>query len=341
METLSFLKPHAQLRIARETVEIYAPIANRLGMGEVKGALEDLAFPILFPKEFSDLQTMIRETFEERKSFVEQFIPELHTVLAAENVRALDIHSRVKHWWSLWQKLQRKDMSLENVHDLVAVRAVFETVEQCYSALGAIHGTWRPLPGRIKDYVALPKSNGYRSLHTTVFGPSGKIVEIQLRTREMHEEAERGIAAHWAYGETKNRGGLTEAETLARSRDLAWIRQLREWHAEFEDAGEFLESLKIDFFKDRIFVFTPKGEVIDLPDGATPVDFAYHIHSDIGDRAVGAKVNGKMMALDSKLANGDIVEIQTQKNKKPSRQWLEFVKTSIARKHIQASVKRI
>ena len=284
---------------------------------------------------------MVQEPLEERRRYIEALIPEIRALLAKESVRPLDVNARAKHWYSLWKKLERNDMNLEAVHDLVALRIIVHTIEECYAALGAIHSRFPPLPGKIKDYAALPKSNGYRSLHTTVFGPEGKITEIQIRTREMHEEAENGIAAHWAYSEegdeaTRKRG----AATLARSRDLAWIRQLREWHAEFEDSGEFLESLKLDFFRDRIFVFTPKGEVIDLPEGATPVDFAYHVHSEIGDRATGAKVNGKMVSLDSTLGNGDIVEILTQKNKKPSRQWLEFVKTSIAREHIRAALKK-
>lgn len=340
METISFLKPDAQKRIARETLEIYAPLANRLGMGEIKGELEDLAFPIVYPEKYSQLQKMVQEPLEERNKFVKRLIPHISNLIGKEGISTRDIHARAKHWYSLWKKLEQQDMNLENIYDLVAVRVVADTIEQCYSILGAIHGQWPPLPGRIKDYIALPKPSGYRSLHTTVFGPEGKITEIQIRTREMHEEAEGGIAAHWAYSETKAKKSEAElARGLERSRNLAWVNQLREWHAHFEDPNEFMESLKIDVFKNRIFVFTPKGEVMDLPEGATPVDFAYHIHSDIGDRAAGAKINGKMSALSSELKNGDIVEILTQKNKKPSRQWLEFVKTQIARKHIQSKLR--
>lgn len=337
METISFLKPDAQKRIARETLEIYAPLANRLGMGEVKGELEDLAFPIVHPEKYKLLHNMVKEPLEERKKFVERLIPDIANIIEKEGIAPLDIHARAKHWYSLWEKLERQDMNLENIYDLVAVRIVTNTIEQCYSTLGAIHGQWPPLPGRIKDYIALPKPNAYRSLHTTVFGPEGKITEIQIRTREMHEEAESGIAAHWAYSEGKTKKSENAPyRALERNRNLAWVSQLREWHAHFEDPDEFMESLKIDVFKNRIFVFTPKGEVMDLPEGATAVDFAYHIHSDIGDRAAGAKINGKMSALDSELKNGDIIEILTQKNKKPSRQWLEFVKTPLARKHIQS-----
>jgi len=341
LETIRFLDPASQARIARETLEIYAPLSNRLGMGELRGQLEDLAFPIAHPVEWTALQELVAEPLEDRRRYVERLIPEVQNLLTSEGLAPRDIHARAKHWYSLWRKLERLGGNLGEVYDLVAVRIITGSVESCYAALGAIHGRWPPLPGRIKDYIALPKSNGYRSLHTTVVGAEGKVTEFQIRTAEMHEEAENGIAAHWAYSEeaadaARKRG----VRALARTRDLAWIRQLREWHENFQDAGEFLESLKLDFFRDRIFVFTPKGEVIDLPEGATPVDFAYHIHSDIGDQATGAKVNGKMVALDTPLANGDIVEILTQKNKKPSRQWLEFVKTSIARGHIRAALKR-
>lgn len=331
METLEFLKPEAQKRIARETLEIYAPIANRLGIGEIKGQLEDLAFPVVLPKEHQWIQEQVKEPMAQRKKFIEGMIPAIRELLIKEKVGAVDIHARAKHFYSLWKKLQRYEGNIENIYDLVAARIIVPSVEQCYASLGAIHGRWPPLVGRIKDYIAVPKPNGYRSLHTTVFGPEGKIVEIQIRTPEMHHENEFGIAAHWAYSEE----GKSSKKTLERVRDITWVNQLREWHAHFQNAREFLESLKIDFFKDRIFVFTPKGEVIDLPEGATPVDFAYHIHSDIGDGATGAKINGKMTGLDRELKNGDVVEILVQKNKKPSRQWLEFVKTSIARKHIR------
>ncbi len=342
METISpSLAPDDQRRMAKETIELYAPLAHRLGMGEIKGQLEDLAFPIVYPEEYQWLQSRVKEPLEERRRFAERLIPEIRELLIREDVSPSDVHARAKHWYSLWRKLKRNDMNLEAIHDLVAVRIILDTVERCYAALGAIHGRFMPLPGKIKDYIALPKSNGYRSLHTTIFGPDGKITEIQIRTPEMHREAEGGIAAHWAYSEetreTERKSGVMK---LSRRRDLTWIQQLREWHAEFEDSGEFLESLKLDFFKDRIFVFTPKGEVIDLPEGATPVDFAYHIHSDIGDQAVGAKISGKMAALDSELKNGDIVKILIQKNKKPSQQWLEFVKTSLARSHIRSALKK-
>jgi len=338
METISFLKPEAQKRIARETIEIYAPLANRLGMGDIKGQLEDLAFPIVFPEEYLWLTEQVKEPLEARLAYTNLLIPKISEILSREGLAPSSIHARAKHYYSLWHKLRKYDNNIESIHDLVAVRIIVQTIEQCYAALGATHGEFPPLPGRIKDYIALPKSNGYRSLHTTILGPEGKIVEIQIRTKEMHDEAEGGIAAHWAYSEGKI--SKEKRNTLAHSRDLAWIKQLRDWHSNFQDAGEFLESLKLDFFKDRIFVFTPKGEVIDIPQGATPIDFAYHIHSDIGDQAVGVKINGKIATLDSELKNADMVEILIQKNKKPNPKWLDFVRTSIAKKHIQAATKK-
>lgn len=335
METISFLRPDAQQRIAHETLEIYAPLANRLGMGELKGRLEDLAFPVAYPNEYRELKSRVTETLEERLAFVARLIPTIRELLERAAVPVLDIHARAKHWYSLWKKLERYESNIERVYDLIAVRIIVDSVEHCYGALGAIHGAWPPLPGRIKDFIALPKPNGYRSLHTTVVGPEGKITEIQIRTLEMHHEDEEGIAAHWAYKEA----GRT-SKPLQKTRALAWVRQLREWTGHFQDEREFLESLRIDFFKDRIFVFTPKGEVIDLPQGATPVDFAYRIHSEIGDRAMGAKVNGKMIPLDAELQSGDVVDILTQKSKKPSPKWLDFVKTSEARRHIASALKR-
>lgn len=334
IETIAFLKPDAQKRIALETIEIYAPLANRLGMGELRGQLEDLAFPVVYPNEYRELQGRIADTLEARRAFALRLIPAIRELLTRDAIRVVDINARAKHWYSLWKKLQRYEGNVERIYDLVAVRIIVGSIEHCYGALGVIHGTWPPLPGRIKDYIALPKPNGYRSLHTTIVGPEGKITEIQIRTVEMHHEDEEGIAAHWAYKEGRT------AKPLQKTRALAWVRQLREWTQQFQDEREFLESLRIDFFKDRIFVFTPKGEVIDLPQGATPVDFAYHIHSDIGDRAMGAKVNGKMTTLDAELQSGDVVEILIQKKKKPSPKWLGFVKTSEARRRIQVALRK-
>lgn len=335
METIAFLKPDAQKRIALETIEIYAPLANRLGMGELKGQLEDLAFPVVYPNEYRELQSRITDTLDARRAFALRLIPAIRELLEHNSIPVVDINARAKHWYSLWKKLERSENNIERIYDLIAVRIIVDSVEHCYGALGVIHGTWPPLPGRIKDYIALPKPNGYRSLHTTIVGSEGKITEIQIRTVEMHHEDEEGIAAHWTYKEDSQ-----TKRTLQKTKAITWVKQLRDWMKQFQDEREFLESLRIDFFKDRIFVFTPKGEVIDLPQGATPIDFAYHIHSEIGDCAMGAKTNGKMVALDAELQSGDVVEILTQKKKKPSPKWLDFVKTSEARRHIQAAVRR-
>jgi len=341
METLGHVLPEKQKRIAIETLEIYAPLAYRLGIGEFKGRLEDLAFPYIYPEEYAWLVNHTKETFEERKAYTESLIPKINAALNGEKLTPVDIHARAKHLYSLYKKLLAYDMDIGKIHDLVAVRIIVKNLEDCYRALGVIHAAWKPLPGRIKDYIAMPKPNSYRSLHTTIFGPEGKVTEIQIRTSDMHEEAENGIAAHWAYSETNHQPGVKKIKDGREiNKTMAWVKQLREWQKEFQNPEEFLESLKIDFFKDRIFVFTPKGDVIDLPDGSTPVDFAYQVHSAIGEAAVGAKVNGKMSPLDFQLSSGDVVEILTQKNKMPSRDWLEFVKTASARKKITAVMRK-
>ncbi len=327
MRTLGALPPPKQQRIALETLEIFAPLANRLGMGEIKGQLEDLAFLYLYPKEYEWLLQKTEARYEERKKYLERVKRVLIELLRKENINFLDIHSRTKHYWSLYQKLLSRDMNLDKIHDLVALRVIVANIEDCYRVLGLIHKHWRPLPGFIKDYIALPKPNTYKSLHTTCFGPDGKLAEIQIKTKEMHEGAEYGIAAHWAYKEGLDVG--------LGGNQFAWVRQLMAWQKQEPGSKEFLERLKIDFFKNRIFVLTPKGEVIDLPEGATPVDFAYAIHSDIGDRCDGAMAEGKLIPLNSELKNGQVVEIITAKNKKPSRDWLEYVKTSAARSKIR------
>ena len=335
METLQFLPPEKQRRIALETLDIYAPLAYRLGIGELKGQLEDLAFPYVYPKEHAWLMRTLEEYFEERSSYVERLKPMVAEALVREGIIFFDIHARAKHHYSLYKKLMKYDMNVSRVYDLVALRIITQSDEDCYAGLGVIHALWRPVPGLVKDYIALPKPNGYRSLHTTVFGPQGKTVEFQIRTQAMHEEAENGIAAHWAYAEKKGSPAyVARMASAAPPKELAWIQQLREWQKDFHRPEEFLEALKIDFFKNRIFVLTPKGDVIDLPEGATTVDFAYQIHTEIGSSAVGAKINDKMVALDYALKNGEVVEILTQKNKKPNADWLQFVKTAQARKKI-------
>jgi len=342
MKTLYAVHPQKQKRIALETMDIYAPLAYRLGMQKLSGELEDLAFPYIYPEEYKWLIITSKERYEEREKYAERFKPVLEAELKNSKIPVLKIDSRAKRYTSLYKKLLRYDMNIENIYDLVALRVIVNTIEDCYAALGVIHKLWPPLPGRFKDYIALPKPNGYRSLHTTVFGPEKKIVEIQIRTEQMHREAEYGIAAHFAYQNLKGTKQYLERRTaFAEKKELAWIEQLRKWQQNFTNPDEFLQALKIDFFKDRILALTPKGEVIDLPAGATPIDFAYQIHSDIGNSCVGAKVNGRLVALSTELRSGDVVEILTQKNKGPSEDWLGFVKTGLARNHIKAALKQI
>ncbi|KKT76464.1 MAG: hypothetical protein UW72_C0005G0032 [Parcubacteria group bacterium GW2011_GWF2_44_7] len=289
------------------------------------------------PGEYNWLKKQVKERYEERERYLEKIIPLIKKNLAKENISLLKINYRAKHYWSLYQKLQRHEMNLNRIYDLVALRIVVETIEDCYAVLGIIHKLWRPLPGRIKDYIALPKPNGYQSLHTTVFCQGGKITEIQIRTAKMEEEAERGIAAHWYYSEKKGlRAALKRILMPAPEKELTWIKQLQEWQKEIKGPpDEFFQSLKIDFFKDRIFVFTPRGDVINLPDGATPIDFAYNIHSEIGHHCQGALVDDKLVSLDTPLTNGQVVEIITNKLQKPSRDWLKFAKTNLAKSRVK------
>ncbi|MEK7590160.1 MAG: TGS domain-containing protein, partial [Patescibacteria group bacterium] len=333
--------PQKQKRIALETMEIYAPLAYRLGMQKLSGELEDLAFPYIYPQEHKWLVANVKDRYEEREKYAERFKPILKSEFEKNGIEILRMDSRAKRYTSLYKKLLRYDMSIENIHDLVAIRVIVNNIEDCYAALGIIHKRWPPLPGRIKDYIALPKVNGYRSLHTTVFGADDKITEIQIRTAQMHDEAELGIAAHFAYQNTKGtKDYLRRRATFADRKELAWIQQLQSWQKNFGNTEEFVQSLKIDFFKDRILVLTPKGEVIDLPAGSTPIDFAYQIHSDVGNNCSGAKVNGKIASLDYELRSGDVVEIITQQNKKPSESWLAFAKTSQAKNHIRAVLRQ-
>ncbi|MDP3901948.1 MAG: RelA/SpoT family protein [bacterium] len=340
MRTLYAVHPQKQKRIALETTEIYAPLAYRLGMQKLSGELEDLAFPYIYPQEYKWLMTNIRGRYEEREKYSQKFKPLIEKVLQENDMDIIGIDSRAKRYSSLYKKLLRYDMNIDHIYDLVAIRALVPSIEDCYAAMGIIHKNWPPVPGRIKDYIALPKPNGYRSLHTVVFGPDEKLTEIQIRTPQMHDEAENGIAAHFAYQRTKGTKNYIERRvSLANKKELMWIKQLKNWQNEFTGTEEFLQSLKIDFFKDRILALTPKGEVIDLPAGATPVDFAYQIHSQVGNRCVGAKINNRITPLDSKLQSGDVVEIIVQKNKNPSASWLNFVKTSHARNHIKIAIK--
>ena len=332
MKTLNFVPKEKQKRIALETLEIFAPLANRLGMGEMKGTLEDMAFPYLYPEEFKWLIENVKERYEEREKYLKMVQPILIKILKEEGITSINVHQRAKHYWSLYQKLLEHDMDFEKNYDLIALRIIVDDVETCYKTLGIIHKHWKPFLGRIKDYIALPKPNGYQSLHTTVFCIDGKITEFQIRTSKMHTEAEEGICAHWARKE--------EIAFKTQRRKFAWVQQLRNWQKEVSGTKEFLKGLKFDFFKNRIFVFTPKGDVIDLPEGASSVDFAYVVHSEIGDKCAGAKVNGKMVPLSQPLKNGDMVEIIVGKSKKPSQKWLEFTKTNLARSNIKKWLKK-
>lgn len=345
MRTLDALPPQKQKRIALETSEIYATLAYRLGMHNVAGQLRDLAFPYLHPQEFKWIKENVAERFERRLTYLKKIRPSVEEILRHAGIKPANIDFRAKRYSSLYNKLLRHNMDLDKIYDLVAMRIIVDTVEDCYAALGAIHQNWPPLPGRIKDYIAMPKPNGYRSLHTTVIGPEKRIVEFQIRTNDMHQENEIGIAAHWLYEQSKRRA--KQRKTLSPQKlaeEIRWVQQLRNWQEKFRAAGEnpeqLLQSMKVDFFQNRIFAMTPRGDVIDLPEGATPVDFAYQIHSEVGDSCVGAKVNRQFVPLDYELHSGDLVEILMQKNKKPSEDWLKFVKTASAREHIKDALKK-
>ncbi len=346
MRTLEHVAPEKQERIARETMEIYGPIANRLGIGEIKGELEDLCFRYLDPIHYTETKKIEETYLHQGKAYMDETVAHFRRLLEKEKITVLEISGRTKFLYRLWKKLERHDMDITRIYDLVAVRIIVPEVADCYEALGIIHREYRPMVGRIKDYISLPKPNGYQSLHTTVFGPQGRILEVQIRTEKMHTEAEFGIAAHWIYTERDRRGWknlfMRKKDVVPKEpRGLEWVRQLQEWQKEIgRDDEEFLRGLKIDFFKNHIFAFTPKGDIIELPEDATPVDFAYAIHSQIGDAASGAKVDGKIIPLDYHIANGQVVEILTERNKKkPSRDWLAFVKTANAKAHIRRALR--
>ena len=346
MRTLDSLPPEKQERIANETMNVYAPIANRLGIGEIKGELEDLAFKYLDPKNHTLTKKLVEEYSLEGAHDIEEIIGRFEKELKEEHVQALSVSGRQKHLYRLFLKLEKHDMDIRRVYDTIAIRIIVPEIADCYEALGIVHKRYRPLVGRIKDYISLPKPNGYQSLHTSIFGPDGRILEVQIRTKKMDTEAEYGIAAHWIYTEKERKGWRNlfmkkKAQEIEPPKDLAWVRQLQEWQHEIgRDDDEFLEGLKIDFFYFFIFAFTPKGDIIDLPEDATPIDFAYSIHSEIGNRATGAKVEGKMVPIDYKIKNGERVEILTTKDRKnPSRDWLSFVKTSNAKSHIKRELR--
>ena len=338
MRTLDFMKPEKQERIARETLDIYAPLANRLGMQQLKSELEDLSFRYLKPSEYQELAERVQSHAKERQKFVEEVGAIIRAKLAEQQVEAV-VQGRVKHLYSIWRKMRVQDLPFEQIHDLVAFRVIVDSVARCYESLGIIHSMWKPVPGRFKDYIAIPKPNRYQSLHTTVVGPRAERVEIQIRTREMHRVAEQGVAAHWAYKERRP-DGKAPAPKGSDAEQFGWLRQLVEWQRELGDATEFLETVKVDLFAEEVFVFTPKGDVKSLPRGATPVDFAYAIHSEVGARCVGAKVNGKIVPLRYNFKNGDTCEVLTSPNAQPNKDWLGFVKTSRAQARIRQFIRQ-
>ena len=333
MRTLGALPAEKRQRIAKQTMEIYAPLAHRLGIWQLKWELEDQAFKFLEPDAYRELAEQLTSRRQSRERSIDSTMKLLARELERAGIRA-ELSGRPKHLWSIYQKMRRKGVGFNEVYDLLAVRVVLDDVTSCYSALGIVHALWPPVPNQFDDYIAKPKNNLYQSLHTAVIGPDGQPLEIQIRTHEMHALAEYGIAAHWRYKE----GGKGDAQYESK---LAWVRQLMEWQSDVADATEFVESLKVDVFQDQVFVFTPKGEIKDLPAGSTPIDFAYRIHTDIGHRTIGAKVNGKIVPLDHALQNGDRVEIVTSKAARgPSRDWLTMVHTPSAREKIRQWFKR-
>ncbi|MFF7490874.1 GTP pyrophosphokinase [Streptomyces luteogriseus] len=346
MRTMRYLKREKQEKKARETLEIYAPLAHRLGMNTIKWELEDLAFAILYPKMYDEIVRLVAERAPKRDEYLAIVTDEVQQDLRAARIKAT-VTGRPKHYYSVYQKMIVRGRDFAEIYDLVGIRVLVDTVRDCYAALGTVHARWNPVPGRFKDYIAMPKFNMYQSLHTTVIGPGGKPVELQIRTFDMHRRAEYGIAAHWKYkqeavaGASKVRSDAPKSSGKGKDdhlNDMAWLRQLLDWQKETEDPGEFLESLRFDLSRNEVFVFTPKGDVIALPAGATPVDFAYAVHTEVGHRTIGARVNGRLVPLESTLDNGDLVEVFTSKaaGAGPSRDWLGFVKSPRARNKIRA-----
>jgi GTP pyrophosphokinase len=344
MRTMRYLKREKQEKKARETLEIYAPLAHRLGMNTIKWELEDLAFAILYPKMYDEIVRLVAERAPKRDEYLAIVTDEVQSDLRAARIKAT-VTGRPKHYYSVYQKMIVRGRDFAEIYDLVGIRVLVDTVRDCYAALGTVHARWNPVPGRFKDYIAMPKFNMYQSLHTTVIGPNGKPVELQIRTFDMHRRAEYGIAAHWKYKQEAVAGASKVRSDAPKStgkddhlNDMAWLRQLLDWQKETEDPGEFLESLRFDLSRNEVFVFTPKGDVIALPAGATPVDFAYAVHTEVGHRTIGARVNGRLVPLESTLDNGDLVEVFTSKaaGAGPSRDWLGFVKSPRARNKIRA-----
>ncbi|HBH71443.1 MAG: (P)ppGpp synthetase [Parcubacteria group bacterium GW2011_GWC1_42_11] len=333
IQTLEHVPEAKRHRIALETLEVHARLADRFGMGKWKAIFEDSAFPYAYPKEYEQVLALIKNKRVVDEKYAEKIHRSIQKELAANGIKTARVDYRVKNLFSLWKKLARKEMDPDKVYDILAVRVIVKTVEDCYKTLGIIHKHWRPVSGRIKDYIATPKSNGYKSLHTTIFRGDGGIIEIQIRTEEMHAEAQYGIASHLAYKEKGSIHGETE-------RNLAWVKELAKWQKEVARTDDFMEHLHMDFFKNRTFVYTPKGDVIDLPEDSSPIDFAYAIHSNIGNHLAGAKINGKLVSIETKLTNGDIVEIETKESASPKRKWLDYTKTTLAKRHIRTYLEK-
>lgn len=328
LRTLEYMNEEKRKQKAQETIEIYAPLAGRLGIFKIKWELEDLSLRYLDPEGYYDLVEKINKKRSEREKEINEIIKKISAELDKQELH-YDISGRPKNFYSIYKKMKGKSKSFESIYDLIAVRILVDTVKDCYAVLGIVHSMWKPLPGRFKDYIAMPKPNMYQSLHTTVISDTGEIFEIQIRTYEMHEVAEYGIAAHWKY-----KGGKTQGKDV--DSKLDWLRQLLEWQKDLKDPKEFIDTLKIDFFDDEVFVFTPNGDVVDLPEGSTPVDFAYRVHTGVGNTCVGAKVDSRIVPLNYKLKNGNIVEVITQKSSSgPSRDWLKFVKSPRAKQKIK------
>jgi GTP diphosphokinase / guanosine-3',5'-bis(diphosphate) 3'-diphosphatase len=331
LQTLGALPPQKQYRIALESLEIYAPIANRLGMNEMRGSLEDISFKYVYPKEYNRIKKIRDEKLQDKEKYIHEIQTKLEKEIAKANIKAVLIHGRNKRLYSLYKKLLRKDNKVAKIYDIVANRIIVENIADCYATLGIIHNIWKPVKGRIKDYISQPKPNGYKSLHTTVFTEDGELIEFQIRTEKMHEEAEFGIAAHWHYDEHGSK---------LPQREVVWATELASIQKDILNRLTDLEEIKVDFLQTRIFVFTPKGDVIDLPEGASPIDFAYHIHTEIGNKCNGCLINDKMSSLDTELKNGDVVDIITNKNRKgPSPDWINFAKTHTARTRIKSAQK--